>query len=100
MKGHLPWQGAKGSTKRKKYDRIGSIKDSIQLADLCSGIPAEFEQYMSYCKNLDFKEDPDYAYLRSLFRRVMIRRGEPLSHRIYDWEALPLREDDIDLDKD
>ena len=30
-------------------------------------IPPQFVKYLEYVKSLDFKQTPDYAYLKSLF---------------------------------
>ena len=44
---------------------------------LCAGLPSEFCDYISYCRNLSFEEDPDYNYLRNLFLQI-IKRNEQL----------------------
>jgi hypothetical protein len=47
-------------------------------------IKAEFTTYINYTRNLDFEQEPDYNYLRGLFKKVMEDRG--LQHDyIYDW---------------
>lgn len=37
------------------------------LEELCKGCPPQFREYMDYCRNLKFDEDPDYNYCSDLF---------------------------------
>ena len=54
---------------------------------LCKGYPEEFVQYFKYVSELKFDEDPDYGYLRKLFRDLFVRSGFQYDH-IFDWTAL------------
>ena len=38
----------------------------ISIERLCKEVPKEFEIYMTYIKNLQFSEDPDYEFLKDL----------------------------------
>lgn len=40
---------------------------------LCKNFPPEFSSYMNYVKSLEFEDKPDYAYLRNLFKDLMLR---------------------------
>ena len=40
---------------------------TITPSTLCEGLPAEFEIFLSYVRSLEFKQKPDYQYLRGLF---------------------------------
>lgn len=40
---------------------------AITPSTLCEGLPAEFEVFLNYARSLEFKQKPDYEYLRSLF---------------------------------
>jgi len=44
----------------------------------------EFATYMRYVRNLEFEEEPDYDYLRSLFNKVLVKIGE-IDDGVYDW---------------
>ena len=46
--------------------------------ELCKGIPIEFANYLSYCKNLKFEEKPDYTYLKNLFLSLKRKINEEL----------------------
>lgn len=82
--GKLPWQGLRAENKKEKYNRILDYKLSVTIPDLCSGLPIEFQDYLTYCRGLRFDETPDYEYLRGLFRNLMESRGF-VNDGIFDW---------------
>ena len=43
--------------------------------DLCRGLPAEFEEFLSYTRRLKFKENPDYALWVDRFRDLAMELG-------------------------
>lgn len=51
------------------------MKMSTSLRDLCDGCPPEFIEYFEYCKRLEFKEKPDYNYLKGIFERIASNEG-------------------------
>ena len=61
MQGSLPWQS------RKLTTELLDIRMAITPSTLCEGLPAEFEIFLNYARSLEFKQKPDYEYLRSLF---------------------------------
>lgn len=93
LKGNLPWQGIDTRNREEKYKRIFEIKQSTTLEDLCKGFPEEFVVYLNYCKSLGFEEQPDYAYLRRLFKALFTKLQYECDF-IYDWIVLnnPTRE--------
>lgn len=74
-KGVLPWQGLKADTLKERYQKIGDCKRSTPIELLCDGLPEEFGTYMHYVRKLEFTEDPNYEYLRKIFRELFKRRG-------------------------
>ena len=70
LKGSLPWQGLKARNIKDKYEKIKEKKILTKIDDLCSGLPEEFNKYMTYCRKLKFTEKPDYAYLRNMFKNL------------------------------
>lgn len=90
-KGSLPWQGLKAKSKKEKYDRIRDIKVSTTVEDLCKGCPQEFATYLNYCRKLAFDQDPDYSYLRKLFKDLFATSGFELDY-VYDWMILKRKE--------
>jgi len=87
LKGRLPWQGLKGSTKSKRSKNISNVKGSISLNKLCKDIPKEFLLYMKYCRILRFKQVPDYTLLRDLFIALFKKKDYKLDF-IYDWNIV------------
>ena len=87
-KGKLPWQGIRAKTKARKFSKIKRKKMETPLSVLCAGLPPEFLAYMTYCRSLDFAEEPDYAYLRSLFWNALERRNVNRSY-VFEWESNP-----------
>jgi hypothetical protein len=77
-KKYLPWEKAANLTNvklLKRYEEVLKIKNFISPKYLCKGLPEEFEFFIKYCKNLEFEQDPDYNYLRSLFTSILNRNG-------------------------
>ncbi|KAJ3229395.1 hypothetical protein HDU81_005399 [Chytriomyces hyalinus] len=84
LRGSLPWQGLKAATTKQKYEKIGEMKQSLPIEELCEGFPQEFSTYLKYCRELTFEETPDYDYLRDLFTQVLTRTRE-IDDGIFDW---------------
>jgi serine/threonine protein kinase len=84
LRGKLPWQGLKASSKKEKYEKIGRKKRDTPIEDLCKGFPVEFAKYFYYVKGLRFDEEPDYDYLRQLFHDVF-KRNNFVMDFVYDW---------------
>ncbi|KAK9888142.1 hypothetical protein WA026_000412 [Henosepilachna vigintioctopunctata] len=86
-RGSLPWQGLKAATKRQKYERISEKKMSTPIEELCKSYPGEFFRYLHYCRQLKFEQNPDYNYLRQLFRTLFHRQGFTYDY-VFDWNML------------
>lgn len=67
-KGCLPWQGIKKNNKKSQIDCIGEKKINTSIDELCINLPIIFNEYLKYCRALQFDENPDYDYILSLFR--------------------------------
>lgn len=62
-------------------------KQTTSVNELCYGLPIQFAQYLTYVRNLNFDETPDYKYLVGLMDKAMITLGfEDDGH--YDWMDL------------
>ena len=84
LRGNLPWQGLKVNKKEDRYKKILDKKRLVSSKELCIGFPDEFCQFVDYCRNLKFEEEPDYDYLKGLLKKVMIDNDFVLDF-IYDW---------------
>ena len=56
----------------------------MTLEEMTRHCPKEFLEYMNYCRNLEFTEDPDYSYLKRIFKELYVRKGYE-NEFIYDW---------------
>ncbi|KAL1922753.1 uncharacterized protein VTP21DRAFT_9129 [Calcarisporiella thermophila] len=89
LRGSLPWQGLKATTKKQKYDRIMEKKMTTPAEVLCRGFPNEFVIYLNYARSLRFDDKPDYSYLRKLFRDLFVREGFQYDY-VFDWTVMKL----------
>lgn len=87
LKGSLPWQGLQARTRQEKYDRIRMKKCQVTIEALCEGFPNEFVSYFKYCRQLGFVDEPNYEYLKKLFRDLYITKGFP-QDTIFDWTPI------------
>ncbi len=83
LRGSLPWQGLPGRTKNEKYAAIKKKKLETPLDELCRNHPAEFKEYMLYCRSLKFEEEPDYKHCIGLFEKCMTRHG--FDGKVFDY---------------
>ena len=63
-------------------------KLSLPIEQICSGLPAEFSNYMHYCRSLRFEDKPDYPYLKQVFLDLLHKEG-------YDYDYVFDRSGDI-----
>ncbi|CAH8581360.1 unnamed protein product [Schistosoma mattheei] len=70
LRGSLPWQ-----------------EDANTVEVLCEGYPVEMAVYLNYCRGMRFDNQPDYSYLRNLFRGLFQREGFTYDF-IFDWNLL------------
>ena len=84
--GRLPWQGMLNKNKDERYLKIMEIKRDTAPNILCRGLPTEFERYVSYTRNLEYEQDPDYDMLKQLFLKVLTDEGYSFDH-YYDWDC-------------
>lgn len=85
LKGKLPWQGMKAKSRKELHEKIRNKKNSVQIKVLCEGLPPEFEAYFTYCRQLGFDENPNYEYLRLIFRNLFIE-NDYIRNFEYDWD--------------
>jgi len=87
LRGNLPWQGLKIKRPTERYRQIGIIKIKTPLEELCKGYPEEFEKYLKYTRNLQFREEPDYARCRKYFKKAAEKNNITLDGE-WEWESL------------
>ena len=81
--GKLPWKGIslKDKQRKKKYLEMLLLKKYTPIETICNNMPKEFIDYYKYCRKLNFEQDPDYEYLRNVFRSILSSL-----HELYDYK--------------
>lgn len=87
LRGSLPWQGLKATTKKQKYQRILERKQATHPDQLCKGYPSEFKDYFAHCLTLGFEDRPDYRYLKRIFRDLFERQSFE-DDGMFDWDII------------
>ncbi|VDM45690.1 unnamed protein product [Toxocara canis] len=66
----LPWKEqrskARFRTKQQSYNRIRNIKEQTDWSALCP----RMAEWISYCRQLEFSDDPDYDFLISILQSL------------------------------
>ena len=84
LRGNLPWQGLKIKSKEDRYKKILDKKKETTSEQLCKNFPDEFREYLEYCRNLEYTENPKYDKLKSKFYDLVSKRKENFDF-VYDW---------------
>jgi serine/threonine protein kinase len=84
LRGSLPWQGLRVDKRDDRYKKIYEKKKATTPEELCYGFPNEFTEYVKYTRNLDFEQNPDYNYLKTLFDNVM-KANNVKNDFMFDW---------------
>jgi hypothetical protein len=70
---------------------VGRKKLSCKPNEVCSSLPKQFVQYFQYLDNLSFGQEPNYAYLLSLFSVMMDQKKYSFDYK-YDWVSINSQE--------
>jgi serine/threonine protein kinase len=91
LRGSLPWQGLKVDRREDRYKKIYEKKKSTTAEELCVGYPSkyyitldEFAEYINYTRGLGFEQEPDYEYLKGLFKQIMTKNNSTYDLE-FDW---------------
>ena len=78
--GKLPWSNENNMIK------LASIKMDITLDELCEGLPEEIKLFIKYAKEMEFYQEPDYEYLKSLLLKIAEKNNIDVNKVEFDWE--------------
>ena len=86
LRGRLPWQGLRGGTEKHRDQRVREKKRTWTPERLCEGLPGaeELVKMLHHIKSLGYTNEPDYAYLKGLFKDRFEKEGFELDYD-YDW---------------
>lgn len=85
MKGNLPWDNVFGYNENEDILLIYKIKKFMKPELLFLNLQKEIIEFFKYCKNLDFEQKPDYAYLRSLLLDILRSKNET-NDLLFSWK--------------
>jgi casein kinase I family protein HRR25 len=94
LRGSLPWYGDP-SIKNPKHVATMRKKLGALTNHVFDTSPSEFTTFLSYTRTLGFDEQPDYVYIHTLFRDLLIREGYQYDY-VFDWcvDATDQKDDD------
>ena len=85
LKGKLPWQNILIKNKEERYEKIREMKNNIDIKILCQDCPEEIGKYITYVKNLEYEEEPNYELLKNLFKSLLNKLELKVGY-FYDWD--------------
>ena len=85
LKGFLPWKEFENN--KNKFIKIYELKNKISSARLCRYLPDEIKILFEYTKKLSFEQEPNYEYLRGLFKDILIKM-EKINDNIFFWNKI------------
>ena len=79
MKGKLPWSNCLHGREacHKKIE--------TSLDELCEGLPEQFKEFINHSRKLEFTEEPNYNYLKSLLLQAAEKNKIDINTVKYDW---------------
>ena len=85
MKRELPWQKIRDKNETDRYIKIYKMKKEIKPEILCQGLPNEMVEYMKYVQHLGFEQEPNYKYLRNLFKSILKQLNIDVEGCLFSW---------------
>ena len=59
-----------------KIEEVKNIKVSYNINELCENMPKQFDSYFQYIRSLNYYDNPDYEYLKSLFKSIKFPKSQ------------------------
>ena len=81
----LPWNSNFHSLNKKTYLELVKSKESNHNGEIFKNIPEEIENFVKYAQNLKFEEDPDYNYMKGLFRNLLSKNNYDIEKLNFCW---------------
>jgi len=85
LKRDIPWNSSFKDLNKEKYYKLIYLKETNSNGELFKDLPDELVEYIKYTRNLKFEQDPDYIYLRSLFRKILLRSDFENNKLTFSW---------------
>jgi len=86
MTDKLPWSDLKAKDESDRLMKVGQKKETTPIEMLCKGMPDEFAIYLKTVRELAFTAEPNYEFLKNLFRGLLAKKGWTFD-RDWDWKG-------------
>ena len=86
-KRNLPWRMHFRDLKNKQYLELIHSKETNDDKKLFEGIPKDFEEYILYTQKLKFEEDPNYEYMKGLFKNILNNMNSNINELNFCWTS-------------
>ena len=73
--GALPWQGLKITSQKQRFKEIAKMKKNMNLKNICKDCPNEILLFCIYTRRIGFTENPNYNYMKNLFKSILDKNG-------------------------
>jgi len=84
LRGTLPWAGVTARNAIEGWAKMLRMKANIPLEDLFEGVPRGFMKFLQYARSLEFDQEPDYKYARTLLAEY---DSELVTHGFEDYSS-------------
>lgn len=74
IKGGLPWDNLNIKKTEEKIKVVLEMKKNIKDEILTEDLPENIKLFVSYIKRLQFKDEPNYDYLKNLLKNVINKK--------------------------
>ena len=85
FKGYLPWESLSPNFNREEFIKLLYLKENDIKSKLLTNLPEEIIDYIKYTKKLEFEQNPNYLYLRSLFQKIILKKNLDLKKITFSW---------------
>ena len=80
----LPWQGITAKSLVTRYKKIYEKKSELEKWDKFLSLPIQIQNFIKYCRNLGFSEDPNYKLMKNFFYDLM-KQNEFVDDKNFSW---------------
>ena len=84
-KRHLPWNLNLNGLNNKTYFELVLAKETNNNGEIFKNIPEEMAEFLKYAQNLKFEEDPDYNYMKGLFKILLSKKNYDIQKLNFCW---------------
>ena len=85
VKKNLPWNYDLNYIDKEKYEKLVKNKRNHGNGSLFYDVPKEFEEYIRYTYNLKFDQEPNYEYLKNIFKNLLFKTNLDIRNIRFKW---------------